>query len=457
MADNFTDARRDERRRMMLEDNLYRVMPVLVVPMIISMLIDSVYNMTDTYFVSTLGITAVAAVGINESLLYYLRALATGLGAGATSVISRHLGAKRDDEACEVATTVLYTGIGILAGVAIIAYLCLDPLIMLLGATATTKEYSLGYARFILISAPFTAGESITSYLLRSEGSARLSMVGTVAGCVINVALDPLFIFVFRMGVAGAALATTISKMVSFCILVSPFVRHMTVLEIRLRYFKPRLALYAEVAKLGAPSFLRSALMTSSFVVLNNIAGGFSDAALAAAAIAKKTTSLVASTVMGFGMGYQPLAGYCWGAGRFDRVKASFRAYTTIGWTAAVVLGGVLALCSRRLVLIFASPDETEVIRLGTIMIVSQCITLIPHVWSVVVNGLCQAAGKPVMSLLVGLSRNFICMIPSLLVLSHVFGVEGLAVSTAVSDTLSLVILLPVVFMMIGICNRNGA
>ena len=402
---------------------------------------------------SQLGTTAVAAVGVNDSLLNYMRALAMGFGAGSASVLSRLLGGRKDTEANQVATTTLFTAIGVLTLIAAAAYVFVDPLVTLLGATDSVKHYSMDYARFILFSAPFTAGEVVTSYLLRSEGATKLSMIGTCSGCVINVALDPLLINVAGLEVAGAAIATTIAKVVSFCILITPFVRRKTMLAISRKYFSPRWSTYSEVIKMGLPTFLRSALMTSSWVVMNNIAGSFSDAALAAVSISKKTTGFVASAVMGFGQGYQPLAGFCWGAGKYDRVRESFRACTIIGWTGSVVLGIVMGLLAKRMVLIFTTPEETEVVRLGTIMIVSQCITLIPHTWGVVINGLCQAIGHPIYSLLVGLSRNFICLIPSILVLSWLFGVNGLAVSNACGDALSLLIAVPIVVALLKECR----
>lgn len=442
---------------MMLEGSIYRVIPIIAVPMIISMLIDNIYNMTDTFFVSQLGRTAVAAVGVNDSLLNYMRALSMGFGAGAASVLSRLLGARKDQQASQVATTTLYTAIGLLTLAAAVAYVFVGPMVTLLGATETVKPYSVDYARFILLSAPFTAGEVVCSFLLRSEGAAKLSMIGTCSGCIINVALDPLLITGCSLGVAGAAIATTIAKVVSFAILITPFIRKKTMLVIGRRYFCPRWSTYSEVIKMGLPTFLRSALMTSSWVVMNNIAGDFSDAALAAVSISKKTMGFVASAVMGFGQGYQPLAGFCWGAGKYDRVRESFRICTIIGWIGSVVLGVGMGLLSRQLVLLFTTPDETEIVRLGTIMIVSQCAVLIPHTWGVIINGLCQAIGHPIYSMLVGLSRNFICLIPSILVLSHFFGVDGLALSNAAGDALSLLICIPIVIALLRECKAFAA
>ena len=445
----------DSRRKMMLEGSLLKVICITAIPMMISMLIDSIYNMTDTFFVSQLGITATAAVGINDSLLLYIRAISMGVGAGAASLLSRLLGQGNEKEANRVASTSLYSCIGLMCVLGITAYAFLEPIVVWIGATETVLPHSMSYARIILISVPFTAFEVVASQILRSEGSARLSMIGTVSGCVVNVILDPVFITWLGMGVGGAALATTISKGISCIILLYPFLRKKTVISINPRNFKPGLKLYRDVVVMGFPSFLRSALMTTSFVVINNVAGSFGDAALAATTISKKTTQLVSSAIMGFGMGYQPLAGFCWGAKKYKRLKDSFWTCTFMGWAACLVLGAVLFVFAKQLMLLFTVPSETEVIRLGVIMIRTQCAVLIPHVWGVIINGLCLGLGKPLSSMLVGLSRSFICLTPSVVILSRLFGANGLAWSQAVADLLSMVICVPIVIIFMKHVNKS--
>jgi Na+-driven multidrug efflux pump len=206
---------------------------------------------------------------------------------------------------------------------------------------------------------------------------------------------------------------------------------------------------------MGFPALIRSVLMTSSFVVINNIAGNFSDAALAASAIARKTIGFVTAAIMGFGQSYQPIAGYCWGAGKYKRVQDSFRSFIIIGFSAAVLLGFTMGIFASKLVAIFASSNEPEIIRIGTLMLQSQCIMLIPLTSGVVVNGLSLALGRPVYSTLVGLARNFICLIPSILIMSAVFGVNGLAVSQATADILSLSIVIPIAVSLLREVKRN--
>ena len=455
---NILAQNRTERRRMMLTEPVGKVVTIIAIPMIISVMVDSLYNIADTYFVSQLGKAATAAVGVNDSMTHFIRSLALGFGIGASSYMSRLLGAKQDEEACRVGNTTLLTSMGMLTILAAIAFIFVNPLVSLLGATESAKPYAMSYARFILLSAPFTAGEVALSHILRSEGSTRYSMIGMVSGCVINVVLDPFFIlkrgdllfgafqmpFGLGLEVAGAAIATSISKVIAFIILLTPFLRKRTMLELRFSYFTPKWSIYREVARMGVPTFLRASMMAISAVITNNFAGSFSDSALAAVSVANKCCRLVGSAIMGFGQGFQPVAGYCWGAKRYHRVNRAFWVSTMIGAGLAVVIGGAMGIFAPQLVAVFSS-DDAEIIRIGTLMIRTQCITMFAHVWVMIINGLFQALGRALPAAFLGLSRQVICLIPSVIILSLVFGVNGLAVSQAASDLLSMAIAIPMV------------
>ncbi len=443
---NDINARRAARRDMMLNGVLIKVIPIVALPMIVSMMIDSLYNMADTYFVSQLGLAATAAVGVNDVLLHLMRAIALGFGMGASSYLSRLMGAKREEEACKVASTTVITAVVFLSAIAAIAYVFKDWLVVFMGASETSKPYAIDYARFILLSAPFTAAECTCSHTLRSEGSTTYSMAGMVSGCVINVALDPIFINQLGMGVAGAALATTISKGVSCIILLSPFLRGKTLIELKFRYFTPKWSIYKEVAKMGIPTLLRTSVMSLSAVAVNNMARMFGDSALAAVSVANKSCRMVGSAIMGFGQGFQPIGGYCWGARRYRRVRSAFWTCTAIGAGVAVVLGSVLFIFAPQVLQMFMDSDKgAEALRIGELMIRTQCITMFPHAWVMIINGLYQALGRPVEATVLGLSRQVIFLIPAVIILSHVFGVNGLACSQATADVLSMLVALPMV------------
>jgi len=294
----------------------------------------------------------------------------------------------------------------------------------------------------------------VLSQLLRSEGSTMYSMVGMTSGCVINLLLDPLFINVFNWGVAGAAAATCISKIISAIVLVYPYLKHKTLLTLSPKLFKPSKVIYAEILRMGLPTFLRSSLLNISTVITNTIAGGFSDAALAAISVANKCTRFIGSAIIGFGQGFQPVAGYCWGAKNYKRVRKAFWFTTALGATVAITLGGAMIIFSEQLVSMFAAEGETEVIAIGSYMVRAQCFMLPPHMWVMVISGLFQALGKAKGAAVLSLSRQVICLIPSVIILSKIFGVYGLASAQAVADGLGLLIAIPMVITILKDINR---
>ncbi len=437
MARNPSQSRSD-RHAMMTETSMLRLIPILALPMMSSLLIDSFYNLADTYFVSQLGTAATAAVGVNDSLLHLLRALAIGFGMGAASYLSRLLGAKDYDRANRVAATTLFTSAAVLSALAAAAFIFVDPMVTALGATPTVHHYSVDYARLILISAPFTAGEVALTQLLRSEGSTRYAMLGMVSGCVINVALDPLFIYTLGMEVGGAALATTLSKVISFIVLLLPFLRKRSILEIHPRYFTPRWHIYREVGRMGVPAFIANVMLTLSVIVTNNLAGGFGDTALASVSVATKCMRVIGAAVAGFGMGTQPVVGYCYGARHYARVREAFWTCTGIGAVLSFALGLAMFLLAPSIVGVFTASKDPEILRIGTRMIRAQCITMFPHASVMITRATVEGLGKALAATFLGLARQVICLIPVLLILSRLYGVNGLSVAQAVADVLSM-------------------
>jgi len=437
----MTDAERlrsETRRNFLLEGKLTRVIVITALPQVTAMLIDALYNMADTFFVSQIGDAAIAAVGINDSLMMIIRAVAMGFGVGASSFISRALGAKRDEEASRAAATTLYTSVCTMALLAIGFSIYLEPLVTFLGATEKVRPYTMDYARWILISSPITAATVCLSQLLRSEGNTTYAMVGSVSGCVINVVLDPIFITTLELGVAGAAIATGLSKVVSLIILLLPYIRRKCIISLKFSNFSPTRAIYSEIVKMGVPTVLRISMMSLSHIVINNIAGSFSDSALAALSVANKSMRFVASAILGFGQGFQPIAGYSWGAKKYDRVLKSFWYTALIGSVIGIVLGGLLIFFTDQVIIIFTT--DTAVLELGRILIRSQSIMLVPHVLTMISTSLCQALGKPIGAGILGLSRQLISLIPAVLILSRLFGVLGLVYSQAVADGVSFIL-----------------
>ena len=444
--------RTESRRRLMLEGNLLTIIPAIALPQVVTMLIDSLYNMADTYFVSRLGPAATAAVGINDSTMNIIRAIAMAFAMGSASYISRLLGAGKDREASQAASTNLITAMGFIAFISVLFYIFLSPLMTLMGAIDSVKPYSMDYAKWTLLSAPLTGGTVCLSQTLRSEGSTTRAMVGSVSGCVLNVALDPIFIYTLNLGVAGAAMATGICKSVSFGILLYPYIAQKTVITISPRLFTPRKALFAEIARMGVPVGLRTSLMTIANIVINLMAGGFGSSALAGVAVANKCMRLVGSAVMGFGQGFQPIAGYCWGAKKYGRVKQAFLYTTVIGFIISTVLGALLAIFARQVISVFS--NDPDMMAAGLVLIRSQSMVLPLHVWVMISSGLYQGTGKAVQAAVMGLSRQIFALIPSVIIMTKLFGLYGLVRAQATADAVSFCIAVVMVIPMIFELNR---
>jgi putative MATE family efflux protein len=427
--------RSEGRRDFILNGNLIKVIFVIAFPQVISMLIDSMYNIADTFYVSRIGDAAIAAVGVNDSLMLVIRAVSMGFGMGSSGIISRSLGAKRDELASRVAVTTLCTAVVVLSTLATVGLIFRVPLVNLLGATDTVRPYSIAYASWILLSAPVTACTVCLSQILRSEGNTIYSMCGSVSGCFVNLILDPIFITGMGMGVAGAAIATDISKVVSLTILLLPFLRRKCVVELKLSYFSPTREIYGELAKMGAPVMLRSCMMSFATILTNNVAASFGDVALAALSVANKSLRFLASAIMGFGHGFQPIAGYSYGAKRYDRVLQAFKYTITIGGIIGTTLGAIMIVFAKNVIQIFSMNED--LLHLGLIFIRTQSVVLAPHVWGMIVSGFFMALGKPIRAGVLGLSRQLISLIPCVLILSWLYGAEGLAWAQAVADIIT--------------------
>jgi putative MATE family efflux protein len=275
----------ENRRDMMLNAPIYRIIPQMAIPTVISMLITTFYSLADTYFVSSLGTAATAAVGINFSLDNLIMTAGSFLAVGANSYIARLLGAKDDKKASQVLSTSVFSALITGTAAMILGLIFLDPLVRALGATPDVVQYAKDYAGYVLLAAPFMATNFVMNQCLRSEGSSVYSMVGIVSGAVLNIGLDPLFIFTFGWGVKGASAATAISKFVSFIILITPYVRRSSLLHLSTRNIKFSSDIVGEVVKMGFPAMMRTGLAALSTIVLNNMAAAFSASVLAAMAV----------------------------------------------------------------------------------------------------------------------------------------------------------------------------
>ena len=436
--------RQDYRKTMMLTEPLPKVITKMAAPSIISFLITSIYNLADTYFVSSLGTNATAAVSVNASLDQIIMMAGSMLAVGAASYISRLLGAQKEERASRVFSVAFFAAVAFGAVVMALGIAFMHPMVRLLGATDTCEQYAVEYATDVLLVAPFMAANFVMNQCLRSEGSAMLSMIGMGFGGVLNCFLDPLFIFYLDMGVAGASIATAISKFVSFAILIFPYLTHRSLLRLSPRLFRPDGEIVGQIVSVGSSSLFRNGLAVISAIVLNNIAGGISDSVLAGIGVATKVMMFPFGVILGFGTGFQPVAGFNWGAKRYDRVEESYRFAARTAIIGAAVMGLLLAVFAEPLIALFAKTDP-EMQAIGALAIRLQCLALPAHSWVAVVNMLCAGLGKALGAVLLSTSRQGTCFLPIVFPMAYFLGATGVAAVQAVADVLSIALAVPLV------------
>lgn len=295
----------------------------MAVPTIISMLITSFYNMADTYFVGKLDTQSTAAVGVVFSLMALIQALGFFFGHGSGNYISRKLGAKEFEDASKMASIGFFSAFICGGLVLVLGLIFLEPLSVVLGSTKTILPYTKKYLSVILFGAPFMVSSLVLNNQLRFQGSAASAMVGIVSGAVLNIILDPIFIFQCNMGITGAALATVIGQLLGFLLLWNG-TRKGENIHIKWKNFKPALYYYKEIVRGGVPSLCRQGLASIATMCLNHMAGGFGDAAIAGMSIVSRITMFANSALIGFGQGFQPVCGMNYGAKLYKRVKEGF-------------------------------------------------------------------------------------------------------------------------------------
>ena len=433
----------DQRRNMMLNEPISRIIPKMAIPTIVAFLINSIYSLADTYFVSSLGTNATAAVSVNASLDQLIMMTGSLLAVGANSYIARLLGQNNDKKASQVLSTAFFLAAGMGLTLTIFGNLFMVPMVRLLGATPTCEQYSIDYATYVLFAAPFMASNFVMNQCLRSEGSATLSMVGMGFGGILNCVLDPIFIFGLDMGVAGASLATAISKVVSFAILIFPYITHRSLLRLSIRNFKPEKTTMVEIISVGSSSMFRSGLAVVAAIMLNDLAGNISDSVLAGIGVCTKIMMFPFSIILGFGTGFQPVAGFNWGAKRYDRVRESYKFCTRVAMIGSVIMAAIVLVFAEGIIVLFAGTDP-EMQKIGAFAMRTQAIALPIHAWVAVVNMLCSGLGDAKGAMILSTSRQGSCFIPILYPMALLLGAWGVASVQAVADVLTLVMAIPI-------------
>ena len=359
--------------------------------------------------------SATAAVGVVFPLMAIIQAFGFFFGHGSGNYISRQLGAKEVEDASKMSATGFVSAFLMGCVILVVGFIFTDPLLRVMGATPTILPYAREYMRIILIGAPYMTASLVLNNQMRFQGSAVYSMVGIASGAVINIALDPLLIFGFDMGIAGAAVATIISQFISFCLLIAGTFRGGN-LRLNLRDFTPCRKYYQNILKGGFPSLCRQGLGSFATICLNLMAGPYGDAAIAAMSIVSRIANFAASVVIGFGQGFQPVCGFNYGAKLYHRVRHGFWfcvKFSSIFLTAVAIAGWI---CADGLIEIFLKNDP-QVVEYGSLALRLQCITFPLLGWITISNMMLQTIGKAVKASLLAMSRQFLFFVPVILLL----------------------------------------
>ena len=408
----------------------------LSIPSIIAMLTNAIYNLVDTFFIGRIGTSAVGAVAVAFPIFNLIGAVGLTYGVGAASYVSRLLGAGEKEQADKAASTALFTSLATGIAFALLGLMYLDPLLTAFGATETIMEYAREYTMIIIMGSIFTMMNMTMNNLVRAEGNAQRFMVAMVSGALLNVALDPIFIFGFGMGIKGAAVATVISQSVSTVIILEYFVRKKSFTNLSIRLFRFSLHIYSEIFKIGLPTFLRQFLSSFSVALLNNAAGAFGDHAVAAVGITMRVLMLGMMVLFGYGQAFQPVAGYNYGAKKFSRVFEALKfsiLVTTVFATFFAIIGMVIP---GSIVSIFS--NDPEVIDVGSRALRAVSIFFPSFGFVITFTVLFQALGKGFAAGLLSMSKQGLFLIPAIIVLPRLFELNGVIYAQTIADFFTL-------------------
>lgn len=410
-------------------------------PTVIIQLISMIYNTADTYFVAKINTQSAAAVGVVFSLMSIIQAVGFGIGMGASSIISRSLGAQDSKRANKYGSTAVFSGILFGSLLMLIGLFNINRLMRLIGASESVLPYASNYARYILVAAPFMCLAFVLNNILKAEGQSFLAMIGMTIGGILNVILDPIFIFGCHMNISGAAMATMISQMMSGVLMYTYFRTKRTVIQLSFNDISRNASDYLNIFKTGMPTIFRQGLGSVSSAILNVQATVYGDAAVAAISIANKIYMLVRSTTMGIGQGYQPIAGYCYGAGKKARVKKAFILSCLVGTVLCVTLA-VIVYLFRMPIMTWFRADE-EVIAVGIHALKWFCLAMPFLAYSTYVNQTYQCLGYSVGATILASCRQGIFFVPLAFILPKSIGLTGIEMLQATADIMTFMISVP--------------
>lgn len=443
-------ASKEKREKIFASYPIPKAVAALAVPSVLSSIVNVIYNMADTYFVSLMKDTnATAAVSLTMPVFLFFVAFGNIFGVGGSAYISRSMGEGRKDRVKKISSFAIFSSI--LSGALLLALILIfiKPLITALGSTgAETTEYAYGYLKYIAIGGPMIVTSITASNLVRGEGGAKESMVGMMIGTVTNIILDPVMILAMNMGVAGAAIATVIGNVASVVYYAVYLMRGNSILSCNPKRFAVNDGIFKNVVSIGIPAAVNNILMSLSNIIMNNFMKEYGEAAVAALGIAMKVNMLIVFVQMGIGMGIQPLIGYSYGAKNIKRLKGVIK-FTIL---CTVILGSVLTLLyflfTDNIINIFNGEHDPAVTDYG-VTILRGLMVAGPFIGIMFTfNFAFQGMGKPVPTLILSLGRQGLIFLPLLIVMNKFVGFDGIVYAQATAD-LVCVVLAFVMFLII--------
>ena len=413
----------------------------LGIPTMISMFVTSIYNMADSYFVGQINTSASGATGVVLGLMAILQAIGFMFGHGSGSIISRKLGQKDIESASRFSATGFYSALFSGFVILILGSVLLTPLMLLLGSTPTILPYAKTYAICILCAAPALVSSCVLNNILRYEGRAFFAMIGLTSGGILNIFLDMLFMQYMNMGILGAGLATAISQYVSWALLLTMFILKKTQTSLNFKYARFNLSTLGDIITTGLPSLARQGLASISTMLLNNAAGVYGDAAIAAMSIANRISMFIFSAVLGIGQGFQPVAGFNFGAKKYSRVREGF--FFTLGFGTVALGCAALAVFLNAGSCIQLFRNDPDVITIGIPALQAQCIALFTVPFQVCNNMMFQSIGYKFNATFLSSLRNGLFFIPILLISSWLFGLTGIQYAQAIADVMTSLACIP--------------
>ena len=424
----------------------------LAVPSIAINLITSLYNMADTYFVSSLGTSQVAAVGIGFPLMAIIQAFGFYFGQGSGNYLSRALGAQDTENASRMAATGFISCFSLMTAIALTGIAGLEPLVDILGATQTIRPHAKDYLLYILIASPWMASATVLNVQLRFQGSASIALVGMLSGAVLNIFLDPLFIFVLNMGVSGAAFATMLSQITSFFILLCYGTTRKGNIRIKPKHFSPSLSRYVEMFRGGIPALLRQGLNSIAVIFINHFARPYGDAAIAAISIVSRLNMFALSMMLGFGQGFQPVCGFNYGAKLFSRVKKSFWFCVRVSFIIILTISLAMAIFAPKIIALFRKED-LEVVAIGARGLRFSCICLPFTTVTIMSTMMTQTMGKAMEASIVTIAQQGLFLIPFLFILGPLLGLAGIQLAMPAAEISTLLIAIPILIKIFRILS----